>query len=147
MLEASKYGDNRSGELRKGVRNFRDVFTPCAGRGSLLKNIHLAAENALAGDVILFSPASSSFDQFRKNPGMEEVSRRAAKALAPTIGGGNTDIHPNMQSVFKKRQNELCGIKINLQFAPGFFEEKPRRKNHNPKPPHNERTLTRANNQ
>ena len=91
-----EYGANGSVELRNGGRNFQDVFTPCTLRGSLLKISHLTAENALAGDVILFSPACSRFDQFHDNQGAEKVCLRAAKVLAPTMGGRNTDAYPTI---------------------------------------------------
>jgi hypothetical protein len=131
-LEPKQYGASCSGELRSEGRKFRDCFTPCARTGSLLKISHLAARNAVPGDVILFSPGYSSFDQFLKNQRAENVCLRAAKALAPTRGGRNTEIHHNMQAVAKSLQFGTCGGKINLRLASGFFEEKPRRKN-NPK--------------
>jgi hypothetical protein len=101
----------------------------------------------LSGDVILFSPACSSFDQFRKNQGMEEVSRRAANVLAPTIGGRKSETYHNMQPVDKRRQSGINDSKRNLRLAPGFFEEKPRRKITTQNIPQHERTPTRANNQ
>jgi hypothetical protein len=123
-----EYGTSCSGDPRSHGRKFWDSFTPCAEGGSLLKISHLAAKNALPGDVILFSPACSSFDQYRKNQGGEKVCLRGAKTLAPTMGGRNTEIHHNMQAVAKTRLVGTPAGKINLRLAPGFFEEKPRRK-------------------
>jgi hypothetical protein len=96
--------------------------------GSLIEKICLAAKNALSGDVILLSPACSSFDQFRENQGTEKVYSDAAKALAPTISGGTKKNHHNMQPVAKREHFETASREKNLRLAPGFFEEKPRRK-------------------
>lgn len=142
--EASQYGTACSAEMRKAGRNYRDSFTPCAGRRSLLKKIRLAAKNALSGDVILLSPACSSFDQFRENQGTEDVCPRAAKALAPTTCGGNSRNYHNRRDVAKRQQNGMSGGRKNLRLAPGFFEEKPRRKITTHNTPQ-ERTLTSAN--
>jgi len=138
----------RQGDCGAVHRICRDVFNPCKRTSSLLKNFYLAAENALAGDVILSSPAFLSFDQFRVNQGTEKVSQCAAKALAPTIGCRIKFTHPNRQTVAKKRQMLTDGSEIILRLAPGFFEEKPRGKNNNPTTYlKNERTLTSANTQ
>jgi hypothetical protein len=143
--EAEEYGSVRSDELRNESRSFRDVFTPCPVTGSLIEKSCLAAKNALSGYVILFSPACSSFDQFRENQGVEEVCPRTAKSLAPTICGGKISAYHNMQPVDKRRQNAMSGCEKNLRLAPGFFEEKPRRKITTLNIPHHERTLKSAN--
>jgi hypothetical protein len=130
---------------RLGIHN---VFTPCVVVPSLLKNFHSTAKSALPGYVIVFSPACSSFDQFGKNQGTEELRTRSGEALAPTIGGGFNKIYPHMQTVAKKQQPQKDVNKKNLRFAPGFFEEKTRRKINNPQTiPQYERTLSSANDQ
>lgn len=121
-------GAKGSGKMRKRGHGLRDIFPACALEDSLLEKMHLAAKSALPGDVILFSPACSSLDHFRENQGVEKVSRRAAKALAPTTNCRNARADHNMQAVAKRRQTVTGGDKKYLQLTPGFFEEKPRRK-------------------
>ncbi len=53
------------GEARDKLRAAWSLFTPCTAVGSLLEAVHQAAVNAVPGDVVLLSPACSSFDQFR----------------------------------------------------------------------------------
>jgi len=132
-FKAGEYGAGASVELRKAHRNIRDVFTPCVVRSSLLKTSHQTAKNSVSGDVILFSPACSNFDQFQDKQGMGKVSRSAAKGLAPTMGGRIFSKHPNIQAVVKERQSETDGNENIFRFASGFFEEKPRRKKTQPK--------------
>jgi len=144
-LEPKQYGASRSGELRSKCRIFRDCFTPCARTGSLLKISHLAARNAVPDDVILFSPGCSSFDQFLKNQRAENVCLRAAKALAPTRGGRNTEIHHNMQAVAKSLQAEPAVEKLIYDLRRVFLRKNPGAKT-TLKIPHNERTLTSATN-
>ena len=129
-------------ELRAERRGGKSLFTPCTRRGSLLKKSHLAAENAVPGNVILFSPAFSSFDLFRNYKEKGEVYLFPASALAATIGGRNWGNNPNMQTMVKKRQNENSGSENNLQFAPGFFEEKTRCKQQPKNTPQDETTPT-----
>lgn len=70
----------------------------------------------------------------------------AAKALAPTTGGGSTDAYRYMRDVAKRQQNGMSGNEKILRLASGFFEEKPRRKITTQNTPQ-ERTLTSANHQ
>lgn len=53
------------GEAREKLRAAWSLFTPCTVVGSLLEAVQMAAGKATSGDVVLFSPACSSFDQFR----------------------------------------------------------------------------------
>jgi UDP-N-acetylmuramoylalanine--D-glutamate ligase len=53
------------GEAREKIRSAWSLFTPCTLSDSLLEAVTEAAKNATAGDVILLSPACSSFDQFQ----------------------------------------------------------------------------------
>jgi UDP-N-acetylmuramoylalanine-D-glutamate ligase len=47
----------------------------------LLEAVAEAARNAVAGDVVLLSPACSSFDQFQNYQHRGEVFRQAVKNL------------------------------------------------------------------
>jgi UDP-N-acetylmuramoylalanine--D-glutamate ligase len=53
------------GEAREKIRSAWSLFTPCTLMDSLLEAVTEAAKNATSGDVILLSPACSSFDQFQ----------------------------------------------------------------------------------
>jgi UDP-N-acetylmuramoylalanine--D-glutamate ligase len=52
------------GETREKLRAAWGLFTPCAVVGSLLEAVHQSAAAAAPGDVVLLSPACSSFDMF-----------------------------------------------------------------------------------
>jgi len=70
------------GEAWEKLRAAWSLFTPCTVGGSLLEAVIMAAGNASPGDVILLSPACSSFDQFRNYQHRGEVFRDAVQRLA-----------------------------------------------------------------
>ncbi len=53
------------GEAGEKIRAAWSLFTPCKVVPTLLQAISEAAQNATSGDVVLLSPACSSFDLFR----------------------------------------------------------------------------------
>jgi UDP-N-acetylmuramoylalanine--D-glutamate ligase len=53
------------GDAAEKIRAAWSLFTPCTVFDSLLQATTEAANNAACGDVVLLSPACSSFDQFR----------------------------------------------------------------------------------
>jgi UDP-N-acetylmuramoylalanine--D-glutamate ligase len=65
------------GEAREKIRAAWSLFTPCTLSDSLLEAVALAARKAVAGDVVLLSPACSSFDQFQNYQHRGEVFRQA----------------------------------------------------------------------
>ena len=69
------------GETRDKIRAAWSLFTPCTLTESLLEAVAEAARNAVAGDVVLLSPACSSFDQFQNYQHRGEVFRQAVLAL------------------------------------------------------------------
>jgi len=69
------------GETREKIRAAWSLFTPCTLAGSLLEAVAEAARHAAAGDVVLLSPACSSFDQFRNYQHRGEVFRQAVLDL------------------------------------------------------------------
>jgi UDP-N-acetylmuramoylalanine--D-glutamate ligase len=71
------------GETREKIRAAWSLFTPCTLVDSLLEAVTDAARNAVAGDVVLLSPACSSFDQFQNYQHRGEVFRQAVKGLEP----------------------------------------------------------------
>jgi UDP-N-acetylmuramoylalanine--D-glutamate ligase len=70
------------GETREKIRAAWSRFIPCALADSLLEAVTEAASNAVSGDVVLLSPACSSFDQFQNYQHRGEVFRQAVKNLA-----------------------------------------------------------------
>jgi UDP-N-acetylmuramoylalanine--D-glutamate ligase len=80
------------GEEAENLRAAWGLFTPCTPVGSLLEAVAGAARHASEGDVVLLSPACSSFDQFRDYQHRGEVYCQAVK----TICGGAGDASPNI---------------------------------------------------
>ena len=75
-----------------------NAFTPCSNGVSLLEKNDLSAKCAAFGDVILLSPACSSFNQFRNPKSAEEVSSSALNDLADAMGCGFGCGHHNRQT-------------------------------------------------
>jgi UDP-N-acetylmuramoylalanine--D-glutamate ligase len=82
------------GETREKIRAAWGLFTPCVLVNSLLQAVHDAARSAVAGDVVLLSPACSSFDQFQNYQERGEVFRQAAKKFEQTTRGSATRSGP-----------------------------------------------------
>lgn len=76
------------GETRERLRAAWSLFTPCTVVDSLLEAVQQSAVNAVPGDVVLFSPACSSFDMFQNYQHRGEVFRQAVEALVQTTGSG-----------------------------------------------------------
>jgi len=74
------------GETAEKIRAAWSLFTACAPVGTLLEAVSEAAKRAAPGDVILLSPACSSFDQFQNYQHRGLVFRQAVEALAGTGG-------------------------------------------------------------
>jgi UDP-N-acetylmuramoylalanine--D-glutamate ligase len=62
---------------------------------TLVEAVSEAARKAVAGDVVLLSPACSSFDQFHDYQHRGEVFRQAVQALQ---GPGSAPAHPNQRT-------------------------------------------------
>ena len=69
------------GEAREKIRAGWGLFTSCTFCDSLVEAVPDAMRNAVAGDVVLLSPACSSFDQFQNYQHRGEVFRQAVKRL------------------------------------------------------------------
>jgi UDP-N-acetylmuramoylalanine--D-glutamate ligase len=74
------------GETREKIRAAWSLFTPCTLADSLVAAVHEAARHAAPGDVVLLSPACSSFDQFQDYQHRGDVFRQAVRSL-PSRGG------------------------------------------------------------
>jgi len=69
------------GETREKIRAAWSLFTPCTVVGSLLEAVQKSAADAVPGDVVLLSPACSSFDMFSNYQHRGEVFRQAVEQL------------------------------------------------------------------
>jgi len=69
------------GETSEKISAAWRLFTPCTEVSTLLEAFAEAVKRATPGDVVLLSPACSSFDQFRNYQERGEVFRRAVKQL------------------------------------------------------------------
>ncbi|MFO1497425.1 MAG: UDP-N-acetylmuramoyl-L-alanine--D-glutamate ligase [Verrucomicrobiota bacterium] len=70
------------GETREKIRAAWSLFTPCTLVDSLSEAVALAAQAAISGDVVLLSPACSSFDMFQNYQHRGEVFRQAVRQWA-----------------------------------------------------------------
>jgi UDP-N-acetylmuramoylalanine--D-glutamate ligase len=75
------------GETREKIRAAWSLFTPCTLVGSLLEAVQLAAASAVSGDVVLLSPACSSFDMFQNYQHRGDVFRHAVRQVMQTTDG------------------------------------------------------------
>jgi hypothetical protein len=105
----------------------KKLFLPCVFAETLLEAVPVLVKSAVRGDVILYSSACSSFDQLRDSQHRGEVFPRDFIGLAATIRRGGIDEHPNMQTSDGSASLAKSEKAKKFQFAPGFFEEKPRR--------------------
>lgn len=76
------------GETREKIRAAWALFTRCQLAESLNDAVQLTAKQAVAGDIVLLSPACSSFDQFRNYQHRGEVFRKAVAELVNTTDCG-----------------------------------------------------------
>ena len=83
------------GHTREKIRAAWSLFTPCTVVDSLLEAVQQSAVNAVPGDVVLLSPACSSFDMFQNYQHRGEVFRQAVRALEQTAGGSAGGRNPN----------------------------------------------------
>jgi UDP-N-acetylmuramoylalanine--D-glutamate ligase len=87
------------GETREKIRAAWSLFTPCTFSETLDQAVKAAAENALSGDVVLLSPACSSFDQFRNYQHRGEVFKSQVKQLKETTSCGCENPHPKIKTL------------------------------------------------
>ena len=69
------------GESRAKLRASWSLFTPCTVVDSLLEAVQSAAESAADGDIVLLSPACSSFDMFESYQDRGKMFRAAVEQL------------------------------------------------------------------
>ncbi len=79
------------GETRERLRSAWSLFTPCSLSGSLLEATREAARQAVPGDVVLLSPACSSFDQFQNYQHRGDVFREAVAELSRADSGSGAE--------------------------------------------------------
>jgi len=77
------------GQAGEKIRAAWSLFTPCKPSASLIEAVVEAAQNAASGDVVLLSPACSSFDQFRNYQDRGERFCEAVKSISRGATGGS----------------------------------------------------------
>jgi UDP-N-acetylmuramoylalanine--D-glutamate ligase len=75
------------GEAREKIRSAWSLFTPCTPVASLLEAVQFSAADAVPGDVVLLSPACSSFDMFQNYQHRGEVFRHAVAQCTQNTRG------------------------------------------------------------
>ena len=70
------------GAASEKIRSAWSLFTSCKICGSLIEAVTEAAKNASSGDVVLFSPACSSLDQFKNYQQRGEEFCRIVKSIS-----------------------------------------------------------------
>ncbi len=78
------------GAASEKIRSAWSLFTTCKNCGSLIEAVTEAAKNASSGDVVLFSPACSSLDQFKNYQQRGEEFYRIVKSISR---GANAAAH------------------------------------------------------
>lgn len=76
------------GETTEKLRASWSLFTPCTPVGSLLEAVEESAHQAESGDIVLLSPACSSFDMFQNYQHRGDVFRQSVEHVERTIAGG-----------------------------------------------------------
>ena len=84
------------GESREKIRAAWSLFTPCKLTNSLLEAVTEAASSATSGDVVLLSPASSSFGLYRNYQQRGEAFCEAVKSIGRGLQVGSPHMHGNV---------------------------------------------------
>lgn len=82
------------GEGADRLRAAWSLFTPCSDAGTLLEALALAVQGAVAGDVVLWSPACFSRDQFPDHQRAGDVYKNAILTLPEPTDGGPLSTDP-----------------------------------------------------
>jgi UDP-N-acetylmuramoylalanine--D-glutamate ligase len=86
------------GEAREKIRAAWSLFTACTISNSLIEAIAEAANRAASGDVVLLSPACSSFDQYRNYQQRGEMFCQAVKSIGRGAQSENPHMHGGIQA-------------------------------------------------
>jgi UDP-N-acetylmuramoylalanine--D-glutamate ligase len=76
------------GAASEKIRSAWSLFTSCQICGSLIEAVTEAAKNASSDDVVLFSPACSSLDQFKNYQHRGEEFCKIVKSISRGVSGG-----------------------------------------------------------
>jgi len=71
------------GEMAGRIANFWAPRIPCVGAATLAEAVTMARGRACAGDVVLFSPGTSSFDMFKSYADRGDQFRNLVQSLPP----------------------------------------------------------------
>jgi UDP-N-acetylmuramoylalanine--D-glutamate ligase len=94
------------GETREKIRAAWSLFTPCVLADSLLEAIAEAARRATSGEVVLLSPACSSFDQFRNYQHRGDAFREAVQSLEKSVAAGGHLCEDNLEGMNRRQLTE-----------------------------------------
>jgi UDP-N-acetylmuramoylalanine--D-glutamate ligase len=94
------------GETREKLRAAWSLFTPCVLKDSLLEAVAEAAQNAVPGDIVLLSPACSSFDMFTDYQHRGEVFRQAVQEWSRTATSRGAAQAPPQDADLNAGQND-----------------------------------------
>jgi hypothetical protein len=109
------------GERRPNVGFSTVPFTPCTAGASLLEAEPEAAENAVPSDVVLLSPACSSFDLFQNR--LFKSNRICSRVKS--ISRGELLANPHMSGRLPQSLSvEVISAEENEIFRPVVFEGK-----------------------
>lgn len=86
------------GETRERIKMSWSRFTPCTGADSLLEAVTRAAQSATRGEVVLLSPACSSFDMFQNYQDRGDQFRQAVRDWARQRG---VSLPPDVRKIEK----------------------------------------------
>ena len=81
------------GEAGEKIRAAWSLFTPCTVLDSLIEGVTEAVKNSASGDVVLLSPACSSFDQFRNYQERGEKFCQMVKSISRGSPSGDPNIN------------------------------------------------------
>jgi UDP-N-acetylmuramoylalanine--D-glutamate ligase len=81
------------GQASEKISSAWGLFTPCTVCNSLVEAITEAAAKAVSGDVVLFSPACSSLDQFRSYQERGEIFCLTVKSIGRGASAGTHHMH------------------------------------------------------
>jgi len=84
------------GEAGEKIRAAWSLFTPCTVLDSLIEAVTEAVKNSASGDVVLLSPACSSFDQFRNYQERGEKFCQMVKSISRGSPSGDPNINGKM---------------------------------------------------
>jgi UDP-N-acetylmuramoylalanine--D-glutamate ligase len=111
------------GEAREKIRDAWSRFTPCSTVDTLPQAVCEAADRAVSGDVVLLSPACSSFDMFQNYQQRGEVFCRAVEQW--TRLRARRDPEPAEVGAARAPRGQACAADFKNQVPGGTSDSGP----------------------